>query len=391
MSGDVLINCENASKKFCRELKRAMFYGAQDATRRVLGLSTPTHLLRKGEFWALDNISFELKRGECLGVIGSNGAGKSTLLKLLNGIIGPDKGRISIRGRVGALIQVGAGFHPNLTGRENIYINGQILGMDKGYIDKRFDEIVDFADIGDFLDTPVKFYSSGMFVRLGFAVAVHMEPDILLLDEVLSVGDANFQAKCFHRIGKNIDRSAVILISHWAYHIKKYCEKVFLLEKGKIVESGTADYVLQTYQIKNEKVGLEPIVVLGDYINNVYFENISEPVTNGGFLEFDLVFDSDINVKCDQCILNIVDGADSVHAQVLISGLEKNFKKGKTRHRVCVGPLHLSFGRYMGNFVFYGAKGKSTLAHLRRCLSFRFVGPASLGPVYYPPSIVHEV
>lgn len=250
MSDDVLICCENVSKKFCRDLKRSMFYGAKDAVRRVFGMGIKTNKLRKSEFWALDNVSFELKRGDCLGVIGSNGAGKSTLLKLLNGIILPDKGRITTRGRTGALIQVGAGFHPNLTGRENIYVNGQILGMDKGYIDKKFDEIVAFADIGDFLDTPVKFYSSGMFVRLGFAVAAHMEPDILLIDEILAVGDMGFRAKCYNAVYDLQKNAAIIIVSHNMYQISRTSSKAMLLKKGKVcLYSSNVNEVVEEYNV----------------------------------------------------------------------------------------------------------------------------------------------
>ncbi len=179
-----------------------MWYGFRDILRDTAGLHPKSDRLRRKEFWAVDDVSFELRKGETLGIIGPNGAGKTTLLKMLNGIVLPDKGSLRIKGRVGALIQVGAGFHPQLTGRENIYINGAILGMGKREIDKKFDAIVEFADIGDFLDTPVKHYSSGMFVRLGFAVAVHCEPEILLVDEVLAVGDTGFQTKCFNKIGE---------------------------------------------------------------------------------------------------------------------------------------------------------------------------------------------
>jgi len=188
-SSDIAITVDHVSKKYCKSLKRSMLYGVTDIGRNTLGLSSHSGNLRKSEFWAVDDVSFEVKKGETLGIIGPNGSGKTTLLKMLNGIFWPDKGKITVKGRVGALIEVGAGFHPLLTGRENIYINAAILGMTKEEVDEKFDDIVEFADIGDFLDTPVKFYSRGMYVRLGFAVAVHCEPDILLVDEVLAVGD----------------------------------------------------------------------------------------------------------------------------------------------------------------------------------------------------------
>ena len=197
---DIAIKAEHVSKKFCKSLRYVMTYGAADITRDFFSIKSKTEELRDGEFWAVNDVSFELKRGETLGIIGPNGSGKSTILKMLNGIYLPDHGRLKIEGRVGALIEVGAGFHPMLTGRENIYVNGTILGLSKREIDKKFDGIVDFADIGDFLDSPVKHYSSGMFVRLGFAVAVHCEPDVLLIDEVLAVGDTEFNLKCYQKI-----------------------------------------------------------------------------------------------------------------------------------------------------------------------------------------------
>jgi lipopolysaccharide transport system ATP-binding protein len=179
-----------------------MLYGVYDVARDMFGLNGHSEQLRNTEFWAIDDVSFNVKRGECLGIIGPNGAGKSTLLKMLNGILLPDRGKLTMRGRVGALIELGAGFHPMLTGRENIYVNGAILGLCKSDIDRKFDEIVAFAELKDFVDSPVKFYSSGMYVRLGFAVAVHLKPDVLLIDEVLAVGDDHFRSKCTHKIAQ---------------------------------------------------------------------------------------------------------------------------------------------------------------------------------------------
>ena len=231
---DTVIKVEGVSKKYCRSIKHTMLYGVSDLSRSFLGLNQQTERLRDGEFWAVNDVSFEVKKGEVLGLIGLNGSGKSTLLKMLNGIMMPDKGRIEISGRVGALIEVGAGFHPMLTGRENIYINGAIIGMTKKEIDKKFDEIVDFAGIGEFIDSPVKHYSSGMYVRLGFAIAVHAEIDLLLLDEVLAVGDEGFQSKCFNKIGRlKKEGTSIILVSHNMHTILTFTKRVILLNKGK--------------------------------------------------------------------------------------------------------------------------------------------------------------
>ena len=271
---DTAINIDNVSKKFCKTIKHSMLYGVVDITKGALGFSNNTGVLRKDEFWAVQDVGFEVKQGEVLGIIGPNGSGKTTLLKMINGIFMPDKGKIEINGRVGALIEVGAGFHPLLTGRENIYINGAILGMSKKEIDKKFDSIVDFADIGDFLDTPVKYYSSGMFVRLGFAVAVHCEPDILLVDEVLAVGDEGFQNKCFNKIGElKKNGTTVILVSHNIHIISAFTEKLICLNNGKAkyfnsVEEGIKEY--SKLFVSKEDLGIEKICNGNDKIN--FFE-----------------------------------------------------------------------------------------------------------------------
>ncbi len=246
---DVAIRVEGVSKKFCRNLKRSMRYGFEDVLRDTLCIRLDTNRLRPQEFWALDELSFEVGRGERFGVIGPNGSGKTTLLKLLNGILRPDKGKITVRGRVGALIAIGAGFHPQLTGRENIYINGTILGMKREQINKKFDSIVEFADIGDFLDTPVKYYSSGMFVKLGFSVAAHCQPDILLVDEVLAVGDISFQAKCLDRLGElRKNGVTIILVSHHMPKIGSFCERVLYLSCGKVRLLDNPNIVINAFE-----------------------------------------------------------------------------------------------------------------------------------------------
>ena len=196
----------------------------------------------------MHDVSFELKRGECLGLIGRNGAGKTTLLKMLNGLIKPDAGRIEMRGRVGALIALGAGFNPILTGRENIYVNASVLGLSKKEIDAKLDEIVDFAEIGDFIDTPVQNYSSGMAVRLGFAVASSLNPDVLLVDEVLAVGDLGFRYKCFRRIHSLLVNAAVVFVSHDMGSVASLAQKIILMDRGSVLENSTdCPAVIQSY------------------------------------------------------------------------------------------------------------------------------------------------
>ena len=223
-------------------------YGALDIVRSIFGIMPDTRVLRKDEFLGVNDVSFELKKGESFGIIGPNGSGKTTLLKMLNGIFMPDQGRITVNGQVGGLIQVGAGFHPMLSGRENIYINGSILGMSKKTIDRHFDSIVAFADIGDFLDAPVKFYSSGMYVRLGFAIAVHGDPEILLIDEILAVGDKEFQIKCYqkmHEIRKN--GTTIILVAHNEYVIREHTQRCLYLNHGKQRFLGSSEEAINVY------------------------------------------------------------------------------------------------------------------------------------------------
>lgn len=248
MSIDPIISVQRVSKKFCRSLKRTMLYGAKDVARDLLGISPNSSELRADEFWALEDVSFEVRRGECLGLIGPNGAGKSTLLKLLNGITLPDHGTIKISGSVGALLELGAGFHPALTGRENIYLNAAILGLSKEEISDKFDAIVNFAGLDEFIDSPVKHYSSGMYVRLGFAIAVHAEPDIFLIDEALAVGDVSFQSKCYGKLREFSERGVtIILVTHNLDVVNSRCSRAVLLSKGNVLCHGTPKTAVDEY------------------------------------------------------------------------------------------------------------------------------------------------
>ena len=252
MNEDTLVVAENVSKKFCRSLKRSLWYGVRDVAGALVPWSgsegQASHRsgfgdrhrpsLRRDEFWAVEDVSFELKRGECLGLIGHNGAGKSTLLKILNGLIPPDGGRITTRGRVAALIELNAGFNPILSGRENIYNQAALVGFSRAETDAKFDKIVDFAEIGEFLDMPVQNYSSGMRVRLGFAVAAQMEPDVLIIDEVLAVGDVAFRFKCLNAIGELMRSAAVIFVSHTMPQVFRLCNEVIVLDHGAVTYQG---------------------------------------------------------------------------------------------------------------------------------------------------------
>jgi lipopolysaccharide transport system ATP-binding protein len=290
-SDEVLVRVEGVSKKFCRSLKRSLWYGLcdiagelnpfagqgaggmeqrastaaeggsnQHATRHTSHI-TPTSAardedLRDGEFYAVRDVSFELRRGECIGLIGHNGAGKTTLLRMLNGLIKPDHGRIEMNGRVGALIALGAGFNPILTGRENIYINGSVLGLSKKEIDEKIEEIIDFAEIGEFIDMPVQNYSSGMQVRLGFSIASSLNPDVLILDEVLAVGDIGFVIKCLNRVRRMTADAAVILVTHQMQFISSFCTRVIFMDRGcTVLDTGSAGEAIDKYyqMVKTER------------------------------------------------------------------------------------------------------------------------------------------
>lgn len=235
MSDDVLISANDVSKKFCRSLRKSLWYGLQDMCQEVAGTTAADKPLRAEEFWAVRGVSFEVRRGECVGLIGRNGAGKTTLLRMLNGLIKPDTGSLRLRGAIGALIALGAGFNPILTGRENIYAAAAVLGFSKRAIDRQIDSIIDFAEIGPAVDSPVQSYSSGMQVRLGFAVATALEPDVLLLDEVLAVGDERFQLKCYERVGSLLQRGvATILVSHQLLNIERLCTRCIVMAAGGV-------------------------------------------------------------------------------------------------------------------------------------------------------------
>ena len=244
-----------ATKVICG-IKKGRF-GERSSTDPNLGTNLPSKQSPLGisrhskpnYFWSLKDVSFDVKRGEIIGIIGSNGAGKSTLLKLISGITEPTEGRIEIHGRIGSLLEVGTGFHQELTGRENIFLNGAILGMKKREIERKYDEIVYFSGIEQFIDTPVKFYSSGMRVRLGFSVAAHLEPDILLLDEVLAVGDARFQQKCLGKLDEvaSSEGRTIIFVSHDMAAILSLCGRVVLLENGQVKAIGQTEQVVNQY------------------------------------------------------------------------------------------------------------------------------------------------
>lgn len=380
MPGDTVIRVEAASKKYSRSLRHVMTYGAQDIAKDLIGIRTRSDQLRGGEFWAVNDVSFEVKRGETVGLIGSNGSGKSTLLKMLNGIFMPDKGRIEIRGRISALIEVGAGFHPMLTGRENIYINGSILGMSKREIDRTFDEIVNFSGINDFIDSPVKHYSSGMYVRLGFAVAVHSNPDILLIDEVLAVGDINYRLKCMEKI-KEFQRSgkSIIFVSHDISAVKKICQRCVWIQNGEIKKIGNANETADLFAdhmrkirstfVENTSVQSEFLKILG------VFSEGSNGEKKEDFNYGDTVCIR-IQYELSKPIYGLVFGialfsGDNICVSALNTGIDGiKLKETPGRNEVCIEypAINLLAGTYYFDIGFFEEKAVTPFVYLARVM-----------------------
>jgi len=359
---EILIKVDGVSKKFCRTLKKSLWYGLQDLGSEILGRCHGEQgELRQDEFWAVNDVSFELKRGECLGLIGKNGAGKTTLLKMLNGLIKPDGGRIEICGRVGALIALGAGFNPILTGRENIYVNASVLGLSRREIDEKIDEIIDFAGIGEFINTPVQNYSSGMQVRLGFAVASTFKPDILLIDEVLAVGDGDFKIRCINRIRQLLSDTAIIFVSHSMERVSQICTEILVMERGvnvchADVATGIAQY--------NQKLVAEGMceakgMVYSDNEISELSARFEKNVVRGSACKVELLFRSESsfdNVSAKLLFWNV--------EQKPVLELVKNGKLGRltvgcgtNSFSFCIDEVPLTPGRYELDIHLYSGDG----------------------------------
>jgi lipopolysaccharide transport system ATP-binding protein len=333
-----MILVDQVSKKFCRDLKRSLWYGVQDISTELIGSQHNRRDLRKDEFWAVKDVSFEVARGEAVGLIGHNGAGKTTLLRMFNGLIKPDLGLIKVKGRMQALIALGAGFNPVLTGKENVYVNASILGISKAETDRRFDEIVDFSGIEEFIDMPVQSYSSGMTVRLGFAIAAHLEPDILLVDEVLAVGDLAFKTKCQLRIQELKQNGvAIIFVSHNLHAISHVCSRGITMERGQMIfdgpteeaidiyrtsliksnkaiedllRAGTGEIRVSSLEVLNEKYSAQQEFETGEYVNLRIHYKANTPVNNP-------VFNITLNVLNDQQVTGIRTDLDGFQSGIL--------------------------------------------------------------------------
>ena len=401
-----LIRVQGVSKKFCLSLKKSLWYGLCDMGRELTGrrhgiahpvsssqsqvssLQSPVSdsALRPKEFWAVHDVDFELRRGECLGLIGRNGAGKTTLLKILNGLIKPDAGRVEMRGRVGALISLGAGFNPVLTGRENIYVNASVLGLTKKETDAKLDEIIDFAEIGKFMDTPVQNYSSGMGVRLGFAVAaVLVKPDILLLDEVLAVGDMGFTIKCLNAITRLMADTAVVFVSHNMPFVSSFCNRIIVMQAGQTlldspdVGAGIGTY-LSLFPYDNTVAGTGEVV-----IENIKFiaggrlcdsSSVSVvPVGESVGVQFDVLVPDHVREEME-LFFQINDGGlsplvsfNNLSTQAAPFGL----RSGRNRIWADLGRADLNSGRYSLVIGVSGGKPKRMMARVQGIGSFQVV------------------
>jgi homopolymeric O-antigen transport system ATP-binding protein len=342
-----------------RTFREALVHGASALVHRN-GASRPA-----GEMlWALRDVSFEVAEGEIVGIIGRNGAGKSTLLKILSRITEPTEGYAEIRGRVGSLLEVGTGFHTELTGRENVWLSGAILGMRRAEIHRRFDQIVEFAEVERFIDTPVKHYSSGMYLRLAFAVAAHFEPDVLIVDEVLAVGDASFQKKCLGRM-QAVSRGegrTVLFVSHNLDAIQRLCGRCLLLDDGRLVAAGDTASVLSEYAVTHlvsarpeEWIDLSHASRMGTGEARVTAVRYRSPLAaHGGHAVSDEPLDVDLAISTDTdrdvgsiaVTIYSLSGTKLVNADSVELGTPVRLRKGDNRVRVAIEQLHLNPGTY---------------------------------------------
>ncbi|KMQ63669.1 ABC superfamily ATP binding cassette transporter, ABC protein [Chryseobacterium sp. BLS98] len=374
---EVLVSVQNVSKKFSKNLKSSLKYGASDIIRSTLGLSINKEL-RPQEFWAVKDVSFELARGECIGLIGHNGAGKSSLLKVLNGLYAPDKGQIVMKGKIGALIELGAGFNPILTGRENIYNNASILGFTKKEVEEKIQSIIDFSEINDFIDTPVQNYSSGMKVRLGFAVAAHLEPDILIIDEVLAVGDLGFVLKCFSKIDELLPHTAVIFVSHSMPMVSRICNEIILMDHGKVeyqgkeIGKGIQLYYNKFSNNSENKVYdngiLEFISVQTDLMNNEIHRN----------QDFNLTFEFKINKPLDKLptlYLEFKDKEQKPIAGITIQEPREDINQStKIVYKTTVKNPLFTLGKYIMDVGLYDPATESPYLRINNILEFTVGG-----------------
>jgi lipopolysaccharide transport system ATP-binding protein len=388
IESDVLISCEGVSKKFCKDFKRSLWYGIKDVTSSFSRTAQHHDSLRKDEFWAVKDISFELRRGECLGLIGHNGAGKSTLLKILNGLITPDQGQVTMKGRVGALIELGAGFNPVLTGRENIYNNGAVLGFSKAEITAKLETIIDFSELRDFIDMPVQNYSSGMKVRLGFAVAAQMEPDILLIDEVLAVGDLGFKLKCFKTIDEILPNTAIIFVSHSMPMVSRICSQIILMDHGCVQYQGTD--VARGIDLYYNRFGQDVSGVVFDdqTVELLGVHILDKPKENNAYqIEWNSNFKIDLRLKTKSAVLprvvlTIIDSEQRPVALIRPLETSRQISSNQVNFSFLIQKVQLSKGLYTIDVSISDQVDKKPRLRINSVLSLQIVHELDTWPPF---------
>jgi len=405
---DIVIKAENLGKMYTighqaerggyTALRDVLMQNARTLWSKTKDLATGKPIIQGDtmeEVWALKDVSFEIHRGEAVGIIGRNGAGKSTLLKILSRITEPSTGRVTIKGRVASLLEVGTGFHPELSGRENIYLNGTILGMTRVEIKRKFDEIVAFAEVEKYLDTPVKRYSSGMYVRLAFAVAAHLEPEILVVDEVLAVGDAEFQKKCLGKMRDVADVGRTVLfVSHNMVAIKQLCLRGILLAQGQVKEIGTADEVVREYLTINvtklltvdltnyqTRTGTGDVVFEWASIQNVKQEacrnfSIGDDIQIVFGIKFnDKISGNKITMSLE---LRSSDGIVLCNMVATDSGFQMESLYGKNVITVTIADIRFYPDKYFISLWIGSVTGTETFDYVTDCLSFEILDGGKL-------------
>lgn len=377
---EVILKFSGVSKKFCRKSSTSIYYGLKDIIKSFFGLEICKDL-RADEFWALSDVSFDLRRGECLGIVGANGAGKSTLLKIVSKLLIPEKGEVNVSGRVCSLLEVSSGFHPKLTGRENIYIRGQILGLSNQQINEQMDSIIEFSGIEDFIDSPIKSYSSGMNARLGFAIAAHVDADLLILDEVLAVGDMSFRMKCLQYLKSIKQDTAIILVSHNMQIISRICDEAFHLDNGQLIHRGEPDIILDQYakMITNKRIKAER--QLTEIISRCDVNANTEVQVSDDY-EIHLDLETSLDVKA---IVNVsIHRDDGLHCFGLLSEMI-SCQANKANHiTLNLSQLSLMPAEYYINVIVFEHEMISKLAVINYGLKFRVNGDFKIRGIYQP-------
>lgn len=367
-----IIEIKNLSKRYDIGREKKMYNSLRDDLVHFLKHPIKSIFQNKESFWPLRHISLSIEKGETLGIIGSNGAGKSTLLKILSRVTSISDGKVILRGRVGSLLEVGTGFHPELSGRENIFLNGSVMGLTRKEIKEKFSSIVEFSGTEKFLDTPIKHYSSGMFTRLAFSVAAHLDPDILIVDEVLSVGDLSFQTKAMEKINKiGEDGKTVIFVSHNMEAISKICKKVLWLEKGKIVEFGEASKVIASYILNakknafNSKAISDPSHYARDLgLETFKFTKISvQSKKKDREISYQVPFEIEIQGVASKEIRDFMvgftigtpSGVPIFNSYSIDGALKTNYKKGTMSFNATIDPNLLLPGSYIIHLIAVGS------------------------------------